>query len=326
MKVKSRVSTVATRLAAALVLLAATMLGTAKAADEIVFFHVNAVGSATAAFNEDGDLCWAQDYTPYGRQLRNDDASPVVGCGLIGKDRGFTGHVQDESGLTYMQQRYYDASIGRFLSVDPVGVSAGNTNTYNRYMYGNNNPYKFIDPDGGIAIFALVPLVLKAIDVAITAAEVTAAAQSGGATAVAGVALESAATSVVPGGKLASKVAGAVVGGGKKTGGGNNADDFVDLTTAARRKHILDGDATGGGHRPGTGKPGKSEFPSNRSDDSIIHDISDIATDPSLKSRSGRGGRTITDGTRNGVDIRVVQERNGDIVTGFPTNTPRNPK
>ena len=91
-------------------------------------------------------------------------------------------------------------------------------------------------------------------------------------------------------------------------------------------KHILDGDATGGGHRAGTGKPGKSEFPAGRSDDSIIHDISDIATDPTLKSRPGRGGRTITDGTRNGVDIRVIQEKNGDIVTGFPTNTPRNPR
>lgn len=94
----------------------------------------------------------------------------------------------------------------------------------------------------------------------------------------------------------------------------------------ARRRHILDGDATGGGHRFGTGKPGKSEFPTGRSHDSIIHDISDIATDPTLISRPGRGGRTITDGTRNGVDIRVIQERNGDIVTGFPTNTPRNPR
>lgn len=70
-------------------------------------------------------------------------------------------------------------------------------------------------------------------------------------------------------------------------------DNFVDLTTPARRRHILEGDATGGGHRPGTEKSGKSEFPAGRPDDSIIHDISDIATDPTLRSRSGRGGRTI---------------------------------
>ncbi|WP_422441408.1 RHS repeat-associated core domain-containing protein [Vibrio harveyi] len=108
--------------------------------------------------------------------------------------------------------------------------------------------------------------------------------------------------------------------------GTKGADDFVDLASPQRRRHILDGDATGGGHRPGTGKPGKSEFPQGWSDDKIMHEISDIATDPNAIRRNGRGGRTITEGTRNGIDIRVIQERNGDIVSGFPTNVPRNPR
>lgn len=107
--------------------------------------------------------------------------------------------------------------------------------------------------------------------------------------------------------------------------GGRGGSDYVDLASLQRREHILDGDATGGGHRPGTGKPGKSEFPQGWSDDKIMHEISDIATDPNYISRVGRGGRKITDGNRNGVDIRVVQESNGDIVSGFPTNVPRNP-
>jgi RHS repeat-associated protein len=50
--------------------------------------------------------------------------------------------------LTYMQQRYYDQSIGRFLSVDPVTANAKTGANFNRYWYANNNPYKFIDPDG----------------------------------------------------------------------------------------------------------------------------------------------------------------------------------
>ena len=103
------------------------------------------------------------------------------------------------------------------------------------------------------------------------------------------------------------------------------ADDYVDLASPQRRRHILDGDATGGGHRPGTGNPGKSEFPAGWSDDRIMHEISDVATDPSLTPRPGRGGRTIVEGTRDGIDIRVIQEANGDIVTGYPTNVPRNP-
>ena len=57
-----------------------------------------------------------------------------------------------------------------------------------------------------------------------------------------------------------------------------------------------------------------------------MHHISDVATDPKAITRSSRGGRTITEGVREGVNIRVIQEKSGDIVTGFPTNVPRNPK
>jgi RHS repeat-associated protein len=44
-------------------------------------------------------------------------------------------------------QRYYDQSVGRFLSVDPVAARQSGDN-FNRYAYVANNPYKFIDPDG----------------------------------------------------------------------------------------------------------------------------------------------------------------------------------
>lgn len=47
-----------------------------------------------------------------------------------------------------MQQRYYDPVIGRFYSNDPVGFTASNPMMFNRYAYANNNPYKYIDPDG----------------------------------------------------------------------------------------------------------------------------------------------------------------------------------
>jgi RHS repeat-associated protein len=62
---------------------------------------------------------------------------------------GFTGHVNDpDTGLVYMQQRYYDPVAGRFLSVDPVTTDAKDGTSFNRYVYGNSNPYKYTDPDG----------------------------------------------------------------------------------------------------------------------------------------------------------------------------------
>ncbi|GAB2498506.1 RHS repeat-associated core domain-containing protein [Arenimonas alkanexedens] len=51
-----------------------------------------------------------------------------------------------------MQQRYYDPGIGRFLSIDPVTANSVNGTNFNRYWYGNNNPYRFSDPDGRLAV------------------------------------------------------------------------------------------------------------------------------------------------------------------------------
>jgi hypothetical protein len=58
-----------------------------------------------------------------------------------------------------------------------------------------------------------------------------------------------------------------------------------------------------------------------------MHEISDIATDPAAwRNAVPQGRRTVLTGTRDGVDIRViVDSRSGDIVTGYPTNLPRNP-
>lgn len=54
-----------------------------------------------------------------------------------------------------MQQRYYDPIAGRFLSVDPVVTDAKTGSSFNRYVYGNNNPYKFKDPDGKASVAAV---------------------------------------------------------------------------------------------------------------------------------------------------------------------------
>jgi uncharacterized protein RhaS with RHS repeats len=47
-----------------------------------------------------------------------------------------------------MQQRYYDPVAGKFLSIDPVTTDANTGGSFNRYAYANNNPHKYIDPDG----------------------------------------------------------------------------------------------------------------------------------------------------------------------------------
>lgn len=93
-----------------------------------------------------------------------------------------------------------------------------------------------------------------------------------------------------------------------------------------RRKYLLDGNGRGGGgHGPGRTTPDKSTFPSDWSDEKTIEAIKDVANDPASVRTPADGDRTSVDGTRDGVDIRVIIGRDGKaIVTAYPTNiTPR---
>jgi RHS repeat-associated protein len=59
---------------------------------------------------------------------------------------GYTGREQDtETGLDYYRARYYDPTAGAFISEDPIGFAAGDTNIY---RYVGNSPTNFTDPSG----------------------------------------------------------------------------------------------------------------------------------------------------------------------------------
>jgi len=49
-----------------------------------------------------------------------------------------------------MMARYYSSSLGRFMAVDPATYSSSvaDPQSWNRYIYANNNPLGFVDPRG----------------------------------------------------------------------------------------------------------------------------------------------------------------------------------
>ena len=130
------------------------------------------------------------NYEPYGAIIGNTARSGI----------GYAGHVMDGgTGLTYMQQRYYDQSIGRFLSVDPVTADVNTGAMFNRFNYANNNPYRYRDPDGRIftpeTIWDGANVVM---DVASLSANLAAGNYGGAAVDAVGLIVDGAAT-VVPG-------------------------------------------------------------------------------------------------------------------------------
>jgi RHS repeat-associated protein len=129
------------KLFTAVVALLALSIGTqAFAARTTTYYHNDGLGSVVAATNEAGQVLWRKDYAPFGEQI---DTTPDT------EKQSYTGKPHDEvTGLTYFGGRYYDPQVARFMSVDPVAFVDDNTMSFNRYLYVNNNPYKYVDPDG----------------------------------------------------------------------------------------------------------------------------------------------------------------------------------
>jgi len=274
-------------------------------------------------------------------------------------DQAFTGKERDtESGNDYFGARYYASSMGRWMSPDwsdaavPIPfANLSDPQTLNLYGYVRNNPLNIIDAYGhgwfrdfwrGLSNATWRPLVMtvehpiimgRFVGSAIAHPIATARSMKSSVVTTAtgvihgngediGVAIGTVGMALIPG----AGEAGEAAEGAEdlaRIGQAADASEYVNLADETATTHILQGDATGGGHAPGLGIPGKSEFPAGWGNDKIMHNISDVATDPT-SSVTTQGRTTIIQGTREGVDIKVVM-RDGRIVTGYPTNVPRNP-
>ena len=119
---------------------------------QVSYLTQDHLGSPRIITNENGVVTGRKDYTAFGEETYS--ANRISALGYINQDelrKGYTGYEKDdESGLDFAQARYYNSSHGRFTSVDPLNGSIATTDpqTFNRYTYGLNSPYKFTDPLG----------------------------------------------------------------------------------------------------------------------------------------------------------------------------------
>jgi len=114
----------------------------------ITYLHPDHLGSAVSGTTSTGAMAWTERYTPFGETM----LSPTANDNLD----GYTGHIKDAAtGLNYMQARYYDPALGRFLSIDPVGFTPDMPFMFGRYTYVGNDPVNAWDPDGAILQFVV---------------------------------------------------------------------------------------------------------------------------------------------------------------------------
>ena len=107
---------------------------------EVYFYHGDHLGSANWITDIKGTPIQYIHYAPYGELINNQHAA--------GYDERykFTGKERDvETGYDYFGARFYWATIGHWLSVDPMADKYPNISPY---AYCAWNPVKFVDPDG----------------------------------------------------------------------------------------------------------------------------------------------------------------------------------
>jgi RHS repeat-associated protein len=93
-------------------------------------------------------------YDPFGNIVTQTNATDAVRFGFAGMEYDST------TGLYYDHARYYDAAIGRFVSQDPIGFSAMDTDLY---RYADNDPTNITDDTGEFwqfIVFAVIAAIL----------------------------------------------------------------------------------------------------------------------------------------------------------------------
>ncbi len=129
----------------------------------VYYYHADHLGSSSVVTGKTGSFHERIEYFPYGETWVEDKA---ISDGYSSPYRYTAKEYDPETGLYYFGARYYDARLGRWVSVDPIlskylptGNKKRDSNlpgmggvfnsiNLNLYHYSGNNPVIYVDPDG----------------------------------------------------------------------------------------------------------------------------------------------------------------------------------
>ncbi len=102
------------------------------------FLTFEGIGNVSETTTTGGLVTGSRAFRPFGQEVRTTNTAPFI--------LGFGGEygVIQEGDLNLMRARFFDSSLGRFGSTDPIGIAGG----INVYSYGANQPTYYVDPSG----------------------------------------------------------------------------------------------------------------------------------------------------------------------------------
>ncbi|MGM9602723.1 MAG: RHS repeat-associated core domain-containing protein [Faecousia sp.] len=121
----------------------------------VYFYATNLQGDVIAILDNTGTAVVSYSYDAWGRHTSGDYGTGTL-ASTLGKYNPlrYRGYIYDiESGLYYLQSRYYNPQIGRFINADAFASTGQGVLGSNMFAYCLNNPVNFYDSDGKDAVW-----------------------------------------------------------------------------------------------------------------------------------------------------------------------------
>jgi RHS repeat-associated protein len=108
-----------------------------RSGEALYYYHNDHLGTPQVLTDDTATISWKAFYKPFGEA--------VISVSTVENPFRYPGQYYDqETGLHYNWNRYYDPKTGRYLTPDPIGLDGG----INLFPYVKNNPVNWIDPEG----------------------------------------------------------------------------------------------------------------------------------------------------------------------------------
>lgn len=129
--------------------------------NEVYIYERNIFGDIIRIYSKDAEIVGEYKYDAFGNVTIVVDVDGIASINPF-RYRGY--YFDNETGLYYLNYRYYDPSIGRFISPDDISyINPNIVNGLNIYAYCGNDPINKVDPNGHFWISLVIGLTLGII-------------------------------------------------------------------------------------------------------------------------------------------------------------------
>lgn len=132
------------------------------------FYVKNAQGDIIKLVDTSGNTAASYKYDAWGKLMAS--TSEVAGLANANPYRYRGYRYDNETGLYYLQSRYYNPEWGRFINTDILAGKVGGLLSHNTFIYGLNNPTNMSDPSGHWSIWDTLLAVVVVVAVVATVA------------------------------------------------------------------------------------------------------------------------------------------------------------